>query len=98
MTPAAPSPELRAFLAAWLAWAEGGAPNKEPFDRSVGLCLNMPRELKQEFKSLRISDFPSDWVYPFGGSEHYDKAEKKRTQHLNPARLAWVREVLGRSA
>lgn len=97
--------EMREFLTAWLAWAEdpdaydfddGG-----PFKKRAGLCSNLDEFLGgidfckflQELADMLEAD-GLDTKYPFDTEQSYDAAFDNRTQHLNPARLAWVRSKL----
>jgi hypothetical protein len=92
---------LKKFLAEWLEWAEGGAEDCKPFDRSIGLCTSYHDWLfrrsgfeevgaRKQLEFLFISD-GLDKSYPFGGEEEYWDALEHDRQHLNPQRLAWVR-------
>lgn len=91
------SPELRAFLKAWLDWAESGAPDWDPFCRVWGLCSNARLmrcdKLMHEFLLQEFG--PQRYKYPFGGPEEFSIRDYNATQHENPARLAWVRAKLG---
>lgn len=104
------SETLKKFLAEWLEWAEAGAPEHEALDRSLGLCANLgfwvtenileiPGDMcdtvEAEFSALLVAEFGDNYMYPFGGDE-YIQAARLGTQHLNEARLAWVREQLGK--
>lgn len=93
------SPELYDFYVDWLAWVDRGAPDMEPYDRSVGLCPSLdwyighagaPDWLRMEQGDLFELD-ERDPNYPFGEREYWEHA-KGCSQHLDPARLAWVRE------
>lgn len=91
------SPELSKALADWLTWAETGAPDGKPFDRSFGLCSEIKQHAGSaaclEMKEMLCKEF-DDPEAPFGGlPEYWDRADNN-TQHENPARLAWVRKVL----
>ena len=96
---------MREFLTAWLTWAEdpdahdytaGG-----PFKKRSGLCANLDEflggissyKLLDELHMLLDAD-GLDTIYPFDTERSYDAAFCNRTQHLNPARLAWVRSKL----
>jgi hypothetical protein len=90
------SPELRKHLTDWLHWAENRAPEGQPFSRAVGLCVNFHsfgRELGRELEHLLMLTAAGDDEYPFGIAD-YREREWRRTQHLCPKRLAWVREQL----
>jgi hypothetical protein len=88
------TPALRQFLADWLAWAEAGAPEHPVFVRGRGLCgcaFNYGGYmLRHEVR--KALDFVT---YPFGGGNEFHIRMEDRTQHENPARLAWVRHQLG---
>ena len=94
MTPPKISPALHAFLTDWLAWVERGAPDGEPYWRSHGLCvcsLCGPwgcDELSDEIGALFDVDSP------FSSEREYDDRHKASTQHLNEARLSWVRRTI----
>lgn len=94
------SEQLKAFLAAYLAWVDAGAPHKEPFSRRYGLCSNLydwslrldydgrealEKELDQLFALEGL-----DECHPFGGDK-YLEARESETQHLNMDRINWVR-------
>jgi len=92
------SEELKAFLTEWLAWAESGAPRHPIFTPKYGLCTNSMNwedhqteerfwNIHHELKALLIGTFPF-------GRKSYDSDEIRETQHLNPQRLAWVKEQL----
>lgn len=93
------SPELRAFLADWLAWVERGAPDGELYSRDYGLCDNASycNEAKPAAIRLSLVDaFAADGLddlYPFGGYE-FAQAEDTYTMHEDKNRLAWVRAKL----
>lgn len=87
------SKELTAFYDAYLNWLERGAPNYDPFKRSLGLCNNLRRwmgivgsaarhEMTTQFKAAGL-----DESYPFDPTEPYGLDFK----HDNPARIEWVR-------
>ena len=85
------TPELRAELTAWLDWTESGAPGGGRFNRRSGLCVKVSTHLRRELKAL----LPEGSSYPFDRDNYWRRADDG-TQHLDPARLAWVREQLGR--
>ncbi|CAK1256715.1 unknown function [Klebsiella phage vB_Kpl_K59PH2] len=84
--------EMREFLTAWLAWAEDpdayDSYDGGPFKKRTGLCSNI-----DELHGMLEAD-GLDTLYPFDTEQSYDTAFSERTQHLNPARLAWVRAKL----
>jgi hypothetical protein len=93
------SPELRAFLADWLAWVERGAPEGEPYSREFGLCASVysyarlaPRVSGHDLH-VELCILFGDCDFPFG-FENYDQRNFDETQHKDPARLAWVRAQL----
>ncbi len=86
-----------AFLREWLAWAEAGAPEGGRFFRYDGLCNSFDRWPGSGEYDL------SDWFvgvdctsYPFGGTAAYKRDFDNDTMHLNPLRLAWVRETIAK--
>ena len=81
---------LAEYLTDWLAWVDRGAPDGEPYDRARGLCANTP--LGSIFRDLRRLFAGNN--YPFGGRDEYWLREFQKAQHLNEARLAWVRSTL----
>lgn len=88
------SPELRAFLAEWLDWAENGAPPHDAFSKSAGLCsCALWWEGSLSAREDLLAFFGDD-CYPFGGKHAYYDAVHLCTQHLDPNRLAWVRATL----
>lgn len=91
------SPELHAALTAWLDWAEAGAPEHRVFKRYNGLCLCVYYyagwEVRKELE--RLFARRKDPTFPFG-EDNYAARYFAQTQHEDPARLAWVRKVLGR--
>jgi hypothetical protein len=97
------SERLKQFLSAYLKWVESGAKEEEPFSRRRGLCSNFEDWLWErketvgqvQFENSQLFDlFRSDGldsVYPFGGAEAFYDAMDSETQHLNQARIDWVR-------
>lgn len=100
------SDDLKAFLAAWLTWAEGEAQELTPFTRKYGLCSNVCyycevmfpgdylRAERLEYalaKLLKITT--GDTMYPFGKVQYATNVDSL-TQHKDPQRLAWVRAQL----
>jgi hypothetical protein len=97
------SEHLKAFLAAYLGWVDAGAVEDGCFMRGTGLCNNFEYWLAE--RGIGLSDaeyeihllskqFKSEGLdqhYPFGGEDAYDEAMVKGEQHLNAARIAWVR-------
>lgn len=94
---------MREFLTSWLAWAEDpdaqDSDDGGPFTKRTGLCFNLCEfvcvdyALLSELSSMFAAD-GLDTAYPFDTEKSYDLAYDNRTQHLNPARLAWVRSKL----
>lgn len=91
-TPPKISRALHAFLVDWLAWVERGAPDGKPYDRWAGLCHASKRF--DEAIYTELNDLFCGEPYPFGGSKKYFAARWDGTQHLNPARLTWVRQTI----
>ena len=83
------TPRLLEELKAWLAWAENGAPEGEPYDRRFGLCSNLAGGMELHLLFNRES-------FPFGHDDYRERLRKK-TQHLCPLRLAWVRDQIERN-
>lgn len=99
------SPQLKQFLAEWLAWAEGGAPDHPAFQRWCGLCNNLTewhflgdRASREpyagpELKRLLALEFENTG-YPFGGGARYLRDMTRNEAHRNVARRKWVRKQL----
>jgi len=85
---------LRGFLADWLAdttrpwWKFWG----RHYSRSIGLCGNNPRGTSHELDDLLYATFGTS-AYPFKVANYYSR-KRRRTQHLDPKRLAFVRACL----
>ena len=96
------SPELRAFLTEWLAWAEADAPEHEVFSGHTGLCNNVCWWTEENLQSTsfwllrELEERLGDPSFPFGRAE-YTRARRAGLQHRDPNRLAWVRTQLGES-
>lgn len=94
------SDHLKAFLSAWLEWVEAGAPDQKPFSRRWGLCSNLidwsrhlDTEERAELEKVLDRMFSEDGLsqcHPFGEVEYFE-ARARYEQHLNAARIAWVR-------
>lgn len=99
--------EMREFLTAWLAWAQGGGVESHEFgsvfSRSTGLCAasnHWAESTGAQFglligelgDMLECDGLCSD--FPFDTEDSYFDAAAAQEQHLNPARLAWVRSKL----
>ena len=104
------SENLTAFLRAWLAWVEAGAPESDAFERFAGLCSNFrwymcgngASESDREHAVFYLQDiFKSEGLdedYPFGGPDVYYEEAYDDTSHLNEQRIAWVRSKVGQVA
>ena len=99
--------EMREFLTAWLDWATSGDVKGHKygciFRPYTGLCAAADYwtvddgpahyELISELGDMLEADgLATD--YPFDTPRSYDDAAGAGTQHLNPARLEWVRSKL----
>lgn len=94
---------LKSFLSAWLDWVEAGACEAQPFQRGHGLCANFDSWLDESCTDHDVIDgeiadllelFASEGLseaYPFDSRDSYISAHERREQHLNEARIAWVR-------
>lgn len=89
------SKTLKEFYCTYAAWLDVGAPNFKPFSRASGLCTNLYNfsknhdvinEMKFQFDAAGL-----DPNYPFGGEDDYVDRSAARQQHLNPARIEWVK-------
>ena len=85
---------LRAFLQDWLDWVDRGAPDWGPYSCGSGLCSQANMEVRDVLKESLMGDFGTS-TYPFCTWEEYNTMNATHTQHLCPARLAWVRAKLG---
>lgn len=95
---------LKAFYLAYAAWLAGDTDDETVFCKANGLCSNLQwycahtnadkakwfdarNELHQQFITAGL-----DETYPFGGCGSYAYDSIEQTHHLNPKRIAWVRE------
>ena len=94
--------EMREFLTAWLDWAQSGGSEDHEYGNIfrpyTGLCAAthywcVCKPLTEELGDMLEAD-GLDTDYPFDTRLSYEKAADDGTQHLNPARLAWVRSKL----
>lgn len=100
------SDELKAFYRAYLAWLEAGAPEGMPFLRGLGLCSSVPdvvtraysydvrQEMKRQFREAGLNSTLPFNSHP-GATEdlpNYGDECNSGACHLNPKRIAWVRE------
>lgn len=89
------SKTLKEFYCAYAAWLDVGAPNFKPFSRASGLCTNLfvftkNRDAYMEMES-QFNDAGLDPNYPFGSEDDYMGRSAARQQHLNLARIKWVK-------
>lgn len=100
------SEPLLAFLEDWLWWAKSPAtfPSGNVYSKRLGLCaalmkwcgfspfdrkyLYLSEELESSFSACGL-----DKSYPFG-EQNFNLRIRGYDQHLDPARLAWVRKVI----
>lgn len=94
---------LKDFYVAYAAWLDEGAPDTHYFEKRFGLCSNLAtwiyatnaeldyarlvNELRKQFEDAGLC-----CQYPFGSGREYERMYATNTQHLNPARVAWVRK------
>lgn len=88
---------LQQFYNDYAAWLDAGAPQRKPFGRHMGLCINLwdwsehninlDIELSNQFK-----DGGLDEDYPFGGETQFDIDLENRAMHTNPLRIKWVKD------
>lgn len=93
---------LTDFYRDYAAWMDSGAPNGDVFRQNRGLCTCLSRwcaangineylnvDMNWQFVSANL-----DSIYPFNGGDHqgYSREVRKNACHLNPERIAWVRE------
>lgn len=88
------SDNLTKFYRAYLAWVDAGAITPQ-FSTHWGLCsaasFFCADDIRGELKRQFVLAF-GDSEYPFGGRESYRRDSDHDEIHLNPARMAWVRE------
>lgn len=98
--------DLRQFLTEWYEWATTEpVEDKFPLVREAGLCSGLwkwcgknglgnqtCRVLSREMKLLFVKD-GLDITYPFGEGS-FSWRMYARSQHEDPARLAWVKSIL----
>lgn len=97
------SETLLMFLVEWLEWATGNEQDIRmdvKFKRHCGLCTLFElwcRRTEREYDSYALYNAfiasHLDDIYPFG-EENFDRRTENYTQHLDPARLAWVRKII----
>lgn len=82
------------FCRAYVKWLDRGAPEREPFWRWFGLCYNSGIFELDDIVGDILEDEGLDPDFPFnGGNEDMYKEEARDgIMHLNPERIAWVRE------
>lgn len=100
------SEELKRFYREYLAWVEAGAPLSTVFTETRGLCCNLLDWSKNTYpnrrKYIELSEEQGSLFmaaglsisFPFHDDdtgEYYRECERDAA-HLNPKRLAWVRE------
>ena len=93
---------LTDFYRDYAAWLDAGAPNGDVFRQSRGLCTCLSRwcaengvtEYLNVDMNLQFVSANLDTIYPFNGGDHlgYAMEVRKNSCHLNPERIAWVRE------
>lgn len=100
------SEELTLFYIYYLDWLNAGAVDGSVFKRRYGLCTNLHnwvmkhlklpsrvaydlgREMDNQFIERRLNV-----SYPFNQSHYeYEDFRNANLQHINPARIKWVRE------
>ena len=96
---------LEGFYQAYLDWLDNGAPPYRPFSRGLGLCSNLryytgvenifvltrlERQLSDQFEDAGLSS-----AYPFG-EEAFDLCLDENNMHLDPNRIAWVKNQLAK--
>lgn len=100
------SKDLRQFLTEWYEWATTEpVEDKFPMVREAGLCSGLwkwcgknglgnqdHRALSRQMQSLFGKD-NLDLHYPFG-ENNFNYRLYTRSQHKDPARLAWVKSIL----
>lgn len=101
------APKLLEFLVAWLKWATSENPESDTkFQCWHGLCAAYSHWCRRETDWKELVDHNDreelvcafrasglDIHYPFG-EDNYDQCSCMYSQHLDPARLAWVRKVI----
>lgn len=101
------SKELTKFYNQYNAWLEAGA-NTDQFSKAVGLCSNLDSwayhlhnrnqrealiaELQTQFVEAGLDDLlPFNGMFNKAGRFYSDEVRCHET-HLNPKRIAWVKE------
>lgn len=91
---------LRAYLATYATWIDGGATQFGPFSRRYGLCGNARlfasdyHLICNDLNAALAADFPENPAYPFGEESLYGREFRDYTAHLNKDRIAWLRGKL----
>lgn len=107
----AQSQSLTNFYNAYAEWLEANAPEHPVFDRGSGLCLQLLRYcidfgVDVDARHAHMDEFTEQLTqaglcdrYPFDiDDQSYLSSSRRMTCHLNPNRIAWVREHVGESA
>lgn len=94
---------LKAFYLAYAAWLDDGAPTEQStFSRKYGLCANvrvyarnrdmLGDDVENELR-YQLIEAGLDYYLPFNSPETNDYWDdvSNEVQHLNPKRIAWVR-------
>lgn len=85
---------LYRFFASWYAWATTTATEGSPYSRHSSLCYSVSSHQREELQALLRLHFYADPIYPFGGARVFDIESLEGANHLNTARVAFVRERL----
>ncbi len=98
---------LLSFYAAYQAWLCSGAPDRSPFSRRHGLCVNLWDYCEDAGFPMRVvraacaqlhKDFAQagrNVQLPFNADNMSYSAESyQQVCHENPARIAWVKDQL----
>lgn len=90
-------PMVRAALQDWNDWRLRGAPKGEIYRRSSGLCNSVGWYFRAHrancWRGLTLCRDLFSEDHPFG-KDNYNKRCWLGTQHLDPARIAWVEATL----
>ena len=99
--------QLHGFYIAYDLWLKNGAGPGGVFSQSYGLCANIfdyltsigvPCEAALEQLHIDFISAGLNEALPFNESkEHYHEERRRNECHMNPARVAWVREQAARA-
>lgn len=90
-------PMVRAAIQSWNDWRLRGAPDREPYWRNYGLCTAVGVYFRLNGWTFgggcNLCAALFKYPYPFGRVNYHER-RALNTQHLDPARIAWVEATL----